>query len=90
MSEEQKRVLFLCAKRSVRALMAASLLAAHEEQRWDIWIAPGPFPADGVALARLALVEKGIPWLSCPQTTEPSVNRTWDEGIVLCSGATDQ
>jgi protein-tyrosine-phosphatase len=90
MSDHPKRVLFLCAKRSVRALMAASLLAAHTEQPWDIWIAPGAFSSEEVTLVHQVLAEKGIPVLASPQTTEPSFDRSWEEGIVLCSGATDQ
>lgn len=90
MSDQPKRVLFLCAKRSVRELMAASQLAAHAEQTWDIWIAPGAFSSEEVALVRQVLEEKGVPVLSSPQITEPSFDRSWEEGIVLCSGATDQ
>ena len=90
MSDQPKRVLFLCARRSVRALMAASLLAAHAEQTWDIWIAPGAFSSGEGALVRQVLAEKGVPVLSFPQTAEPSLDRSWEEGIVLCSGATDQ
>ncbi len=90
MSEKQKRILFLCAHRSVRELIAASLLAAHEPNAWDIWIAPAPFPSDEVALARQVLSERGVPLLASPQTAEPSFDHSWEEGIVLCSGATDQ
>ena len=90
MSEKQKRLLFLCAHRSVRALMAASLLAAQEQNVWDIWIAPASFPSDAATLVRQVLDEVHVPLLSSPQTAEPSFDRSWDEGIVLCSGATDQ
>ena len=90
MSDQPQRVLFLCAKRSVRELMAASLLAAHAEQTWDIWIAPGTFSSEEVALVSQVLAEKGVSILSSPQTAEPSFDRSWEEGIVLCSGATDQ
>ncbi len=89
MSQEQ-RILFLCAQRSVRELMAASLLAALEQKSWDIWIAPAPFPSDEVALVRQVLDEIHVPLLLSPQTAEPSFDESWDEGIVLCSGATDQ
>ena len=37
MRGNEKRILFVCAKRSVRALMAASLLAARVRKLWDIW-----------------------------------------------------
>ena len=90
MSEEQKHILFLCVHRSVRELMAASLLAAHEQKSWDIWIAPASFPSHEIALVRHVLDEIHVPLLSSLQTAEPSFERSWDEGIVLCSGATDQ
>ncbi|GHO68405.1 hypothetical protein KSC_072970 [Ktedonobacter sp. SOSP1-52] len=89
-SEKQKRILFLCAHRSVRELLAASLLAAQKQNGWDIWIAPAPFPSDEVALVRQVLDEVHVPLLTSPQTAEPSFDRSWDEGVVLCSGATDQ
>jgi hypothetical protein len=90
MSEEQKRILFLCAHHSVRELLAASLLATYEPEAWDIWIASTPFPDDEVALARQVLDEIHVPLLSSPQTTQPSFVHAWDEGVVLCSGAADQ
>ncbi len=89
MSENSKRIFLLCAHRSVREVMAASLLAALAPRTWDIWMAPGTFAASEVALVRQVLSEIHIPLLS-PQTAEPSFDRSWDEGIVLCSGATDQ
>ncbi len=90
MSETNKRILFLCAYRSVRELMAASLLAAQAKEAWDIWIAPGTFVAEDVALVRRVLDEVHVPFLSSYRTAEPSFDRSWDEGVVLCSGATDQ
>jgi hypothetical protein len=90
MSEKQKRLLFLCAHRSVRELMAASLLAAQKQNVWDIWVAPASFPSATVALARQVLDEVHVPLLFSPQAAEPSFDRSWDEGIVLCSGASDQ
>ena len=54
MSEKQKRILFLCAHRSVRELIAASLLAAHKQKVWDIWIAPAPFLSDELALSSVS------------------------------------
>jgi len=90
MSEKPKRILFLCAHRSIRELMAASLLTVHGREAWDIWIAPAPFESDQMALVRHVLDEVQVPLLSVPQTAEPSSGLSWDEGIVLCSGATDQ
>lgn len=90
MNEKQKRVLFLCAQRTVRELMAASLLTAQEPYAWNIWIAPASWSSDGLAIVRHVLDEIHVPLLTSPQTAEPSFDLTWDEGIVLCSGATDQ
>jgi hypothetical protein len=70
--------------------MAASLLAAQTPAAWDIWVAPGPFAVEDIALARQVLEEIHIPLISSPQTAEPSFNHSWDEGIVLCNGAADQ
>lgn len=90
MSEKQKRILFLCAHRSIRELIAASLLATYEQKAWDIWIAHAPFLSDELALVRQVLDEVHVPLSCSPQTAEPSFDRFWDEGVVLCSGVTDQ
>lgn len=90
MNETRKRILFLCAHRSVRELMVASLLAAQAPHEWDIWIAPGTFPAQETAFVRHILDEVHMPLLSSLQTAEPSFDYSWDEGVVLCSGAADQ
>ncbi len=90
MSENRKRILFLCAYRSVREIMAASLLAAQASVEWDIWIVPGTFGTEEVALVRRVLDEIHIPLLSPLHIAELSFDRSWDEGIVLCSGAADQ
>ncbi|GHO84245.1 hypothetical protein [Dictyobacter formicarum] len=90
MSELQKRILFLCAHRSVRELIAASLLTAYEREQWDIWIAPASFQDGAIEMVRQVLDEVHIPLLAVPQMAEPTVDRSWDEGVVLCSGAADQ
>ncbi len=90
MSESSKRIFSLCAHRSVRELLAASLLAAQTRESWDIWIAPGTFAPQDVALVRQVLDEIHLPLLLSPQTAEPSSGLFWDKGIVLCSGAADQ
>ena len=89
MHEHRKRVLFLCAQRSIRSLMAASLLAARAREPWDIWSTPATGDAQDVDLARQALDEMGIPLLISAQTTEPSFGLSWDEGVILCSGLAD-
>jgi protein-tyrosine-phosphatase len=89
MHEHRKRVLFLCAHRSIRSLMAASLFAARAQETWDIWSTPVTGDAQDVDLARQALGELGIPLLISAQTTEPSFGLSWDEGVILCSGLAD-
>ncbi len=61
MSEKQKRLLFLCTHRSVRELMAASLLATQEQNVWDIWIAPASFPSYATALVRQISMKSMFP-----------------------------
>lgn len=90
MSEKPKRILFLCAHRSVRGLMAASLLVAYGQEAWDVWSAPASFKSEQMDLVLQALDEVQVPLLSAPQTAEPSFGLSWDEGIVLCSGAANQ
>jgi hypothetical protein len=89
MTEYKKRLLFLCAHRSIRELMAASLLEAQAPGDWDIWIAPATFAPQDIALVRQVLEEVHVPLLLSPPMMEPSFDHSWDEGVVLCSGATD-
>ncbi len=89
MHEHRKRVLFLCSHRSIRSLMAASLLAARAREPWDIWSTPVTGDEQDVDLARQALDEMGIPLLISAQTTEPSFGLSWEEGVILCSGLAD-
>lgn len=90
MSKAKKRILFLCAHRSGRELLAASLLAVHALTEWDIWIAPGTFMVQDIALVRQVLDEIDVPLLTSFQLAEPSYEYSWDQGIILCGGATDQ
>jgi len=89
MSEHQKRILFLCASRSIRALMAASLLTTRAREPWDIWHTPAGIPQKEQELACQVLDEMGISLLPTSQETEPSFGLMWDEGIILCSGLSD-
>ncbi len=84
----KKRVLFLCAKHTIRSQMAASILAFKESNHWDIWSTPSQERQERV-FARRSLEEIGIPFIESPQTTEPSFGLHWDEGIILCSGLED-
>ncbi len=90
MHEAQKRIFFLCAHHSPRALMAASLLAAQARAAWDIWCTPITVHAQDIDLIRQVLAESSVPLLPTPQITEPHVSLVWDKGIVLCSGAANQ
>jgi hypothetical protein len=89
MSEHHKRLFFLCASRSIRALMAASLLTARTRMPWDIWHTPAHVPQEEYELARQVLDEMGIALLPASQGTEPNFGLAWDEGIILCSGLAD-
>lgn len=90
MHEHKKRLLFLCAHRSIRELMAASLLEAQAPGAWNIWIASGTFAPRDVTLVRQVLEEIQVPLLLAPHMREPSFDSSWDEGVVICSGATNQ
>jgi len=82
------RILFLCAKGSSRSMLAASLLLAHAEQRWEVFSTPAR-DEQGQTLAEQILHEHGIPLIAPNRLIQPIVGMRWEEGIVLCSGATD-
>lgn len=84
----KKRLLFLCAKRTIRSQMAASMLVFKGADQWDIWSTPTQDIQERV-FARRSLEEVGIPFIESLQTTEPSFGLHWDEGIILCSGLQD-
>lgn len=90
MNEAQKRILFLCAQSTPRALMAASLLAAQGHEGWNIWSTPITTYIQDIDLMRRVLDEIAIPLLLAPQVAEPRFDLAWNEGVVLCSGNTDQ
>ena len=88
MSESRKRIIFLCATRSIRAQMAASILVARARAPWDVWSTPTvSHPQDDIVV-RQVLDEIGISLLVSPQTSEPAFGLSWEEGIILCSGLT--
>jgi protein-tyrosine-phosphatase len=82
------RILFLCARGSSRALLAASILEVLAEGRWDVWSTPTQ-DEQGRVLAEQVLHEQAIPLLASARLIQPTFGMRWDEGIVLCSGATD-
>jgi protein-tyrosine-phosphatase len=84
----KSRILFLCARGSSRALLAASILASKASDRYDVWSTPTQDEL-GSTLAEQVLQEQHIPLLSLDHFIQPTFGMRWDEGIVLCSGAAD-
>jgi len=82
------RILFLCARGSSRSLLAASLLAAQTGNQWDVWASP-TVDGQGRFLAEQVLREQGIDPIPSDHFIQPVFGLQWDEGVVLCSGATD-
>jgi protein-tyrosine-phosphatase len=87
MNRTRKQLLFLCANRTIRSQIAASLLMARTRGPWDVWSTPAWDEHHQHALAHEVLDEIGITLLSSPLTTEPACDHTFDEVVILCSGA---
>ncbi|MHB8598791.1 MAG: hypothetical protein ACYDER_18485 [Ktedonobacteraceae bacterium] len=83
-----KRLLFLCARGSSRAYLAASMLAAIAATSFDVWATPTQ-EEQGLVLAEQVLQELAIKPVARDHLVQPTFGMHWDEGIVLCSGATD-
>jgi hypothetical protein len=81
------RLLFLCARGSGRALLAASLLQSTTGNRFDIWSSP-PQDTQEQALIERILQEQGITLLASDHLIQPTFGLRWDEGIILCGGLT--
>lgn len=79
------RILFLCARGSGRALLAASFLQSLSATRFEIWSTP-PQQTQDQALVETILQERGVALLSLERLIQPVFGFKWDEGIVLCSG----
>jgi len=90
MIAKQKPILFLCVQRSVRAILAASILGSRVRGPWDIWITKVEVSPQEQDLASQVLDELGMVLISTPQMTEPSPGLVWEEGIVLSSGLADR
>jgi hypothetical protein len=82
------RVVFLCAQGSSRAYLAASLLMATAGDRFDAWATPTQ-EKQGLQIAQFVLQEQGLALLPAHHLIVPTFSMRWDQGIVLCSGATD-
>jgi hypothetical protein len=81
------RLLFLCARGSGRALLAASLLQSTAGNRFAIWSSP-PQDTQECALIERIVQEQGITLLASDHLIQPTFGLRWDEGIILCSGLT--
>ena len=79
------RLFILCARRSSRALLAASLLHSTAGNRFEIWSSP-PQDTQEHALIERIVQEQGIDLLASDHLTQPTSGLRWDEGIILCSG----
>ncbi|HEV2582197.1 MAG TPA: hypothetical protein VGT44_15175 [Ktedonobacteraceae bacterium] len=82
------RILFLCARASSRSLIAASLLAAYEGNRWEVWSTPTQDTL-GLHLAERVLREQDIALIPPGSLIQPTFGTRWDEGVILCSGAAE-
>lgn len=82
------QIVFLCARGSSRSILAASLLAAHASERWEAWGTP-TLDEQGRLLAEQVLREQGIAPIPSDHLIQPTFGMRRDEGVVLCSGATD-
>lgn len=82
------RILFLCARFSGRALLAASLVHAQDAARWEVWSTP-PSGEQATLVVEQVLQEQGMALLSSDHLIIPAFGMRWDQGIVLCSGATE-
>ncbi len=81
------RILFLCALRSSRSMLAASLLLAQDASHWEVFSTPSQ-DEQGRILAEQVLHEQGIASIAPDRLIQPVYGMHWDEGVVLCSGAT--
>jgi hypothetical protein len=79
------RLFILCARRSGRALLAASLLHSTAGNRFEIWSSP-PQDTQEHALIERIVQEQGLTLLASDHLIQPTFGLQWDEGIILCSG----
>jgi hypothetical protein len=82
------RLIFLCARGSGRALLAASVLQSMAGNRFNIWSTPPQLTQD-LALVEHIIQEQGVALLASDRLTQPVFGLRWDEGIILCSGLTN-
>ncbi len=82
------RLLFLCARGSSRALLAASLLESITGNGFEIWSTPTQDTQEHALVERI-LQEQGVALLASDHLIQPTFGMRWDEGIILCSGRSD-
>jgi protein-tyrosine-phosphatase len=82
------RILFLCARGSGRALLAASLCQSVAGNRFDIWSTPTQDAQEHRLIERI-LREQGVAFLAPDHLIQPTFGMRWDEGIIMCSGQSD-
>ncbi len=83
-----ERVVFLCARGSSRALLAASQLAHHTGERFEVWSTPSQ-DKQSKDIVEQVLHEQDIMPIPAERFIQPVFGMHWDEGIILCSGASD-
>ncbi len=83
-----EHVVFLCARGSSRALLAASLLAHDTKDRFEVWSTPSQDEQSKIIVEQV-LHEQGITPIPAGHFIQPAFGMHWDEGIILCSGASD-
>ena len=81
------RLFILCASRSGRALLAASLLQSTAGNLFDIWSSPAQDTQEYALIERI-VQEQDVPLISSDHLIQPTFGLRWDEGIILCSGLT--
>jgi hypothetical protein len=82
------RILFVCAQKSSRALLAASLLHAQGVVQWEAWSTP-PHKEQETHVVEQVLQEQGMSLLPSNRLIQPLFGQRWEQGIVLCSGSAD-
>jgi protein-tyrosine-phosphatase len=84
----KQRLLFLCAQSSVRSRMAESILSTSAVGQWDIWSSPVELSFIKQLVVDV-LQESNIVLREPPQEAVTIQGQSWDEVVILCSGAAD-
>jgi hypothetical protein len=85
----QKRALFVCARGTRRAHLAASLLQATDPDHWEAWWSTTPSDRQETAIVEQILHEQGRVSLTVDRCVAPTSIMAWEDIILLCSGITD-